>query len=1725
MSKSVNAAGDAWITSLYSAQIGLFPLSAPAGSLSFNFSEDSLSATSRELRQGARFELYPLPASSVSEALTTPPAVPLDVPNHWLWLVENLDENTQLQVALGLVLPASGKWCLPIFTAALQATPATPPGFLQLETGAKLQLNTTVVKILAKKYGVSPRWVKAGRTAKGLNLDVLWQVLQHELRDAPRAAGLDLFARGCVGLTQRGFHEVLEDLHKNLDIYLDSPLVKRYATPAKTQDYPPNKYHHLDISKPLFAPLKADHNQLRVPAAFGRQESFILTGEPATGKTTAIVNAISQGIVQQRTTLVLGSHRSLQRLKTRLQRADLGHLFLTLAPHNPNDSAREALRAAWDKPVNADSDYLQSCRQSLMALAADLDVYAATVHETGPNQLSAWDAYAATLVTAADLNAEELDLASDLAQSPLFPYQPQQRILAARYSQELADLDKQSVGGLAANPWALMGLGYQVDKAALSQAVSALENAIIHAHPAVLEIMSACTSLETWPLFARWLDLLEIGYGREPVELTSEERLEITQGIRTLKTRYRELMQNAKPLLDLARDAYSQQLDKRLLADARHAQASSGFTRGSRLKAVLKELQPYLSAPLPAAKVTETLEDLAKIRRQSEELSALISSNPLLGLDEIDALATGTYELFLRHADTILTSVELAAQLPTRIPDLNSLKDIAREGGNLGKQVRAIAGSFAGILDLLRTQPRHLQDWVEKLPPLARYLQVRKIWSASLTSDDSTLDSMAAFRHLEPKLKEIGLETLSQWVEQGKLSGNSISGVLHHALSLAALEERNRALQLQSFSAAEHNAQVERLAATAAETRREITNVIQTSAADFTHRLDKNQLRTFGMRLREKDFSISSTLHRDLPLVLARTPILGLTPHQAAQYLVPGKSHFDALVVLDCESLPSGAVVKALSCTEQVMFVANSPAALDFGGKKAAPSAYTAARRAGFPQLRLQLRYGSNLSSIVPLTTKQLSATGQGWPVAWRPEFATLLTLKTDNGSVFAPHLCREVPGWTGTNPSPQWFEKAGNFLINLALKSKNSRLLAVTFTADLAAGIRWYLGATLRERGLKLPMLRVAHLGDFPAGETPALVFFFGSDATPQPSPAPPHEDLATAFSRLMQSVSQRLWLVEDSGFDRHALPGFMRDFIEEIELPHSPHEFASESNFVVEHLKKLLVQAGLEVCGPLGNSPLAVDLAVRGSAEAPWMGIILDTPAWCGMTHTIDREVNLEDYLVQHCGFAQIEHIYLDQLINDEDEVTRRIVSLSLDLAFPGEVTEGAVASEDRYSSPARIVAALSQRMDPWEAPHDPETIWNLPPNLQAPAVPPSTTLVATNSVPESSEGINPASTIASTSQPSESDTSALTASQPPDSSTELPPELQIAANIINALHEVPSADTDSYTSPDLAHPGMLPKQMADGEIVLGKGLNTHSPAPIVFDIPQSAFIHLTREEVEDAPLPQPTLSEHLGASEGEWIANLTAPEETGKISKPGFGAFAPLYVPANEASGMASGAPRVSGAAPDTRFDATTTITDTDPEFVPLPDRGETTIKPFVPRGKPQHDLGEKQVLDELDEPDNAAAVTKALEKILYTEGPIGTARLAKLVADAFGMQRLHPKRRDKILALLSPEAVVQTTHFGDFVWPPGTGKDRFKVFRTGSIYGQRNLTDICDEEFNNALTWVIATQEPLEEDTSEAVARALDLTPARTAIRSRMTAGLAQLEQEGRLERKDGRLRLQ
>ncbi|WP_263477674.1 hypothetical protein, partial [Mobiluncus curtisii] len=125
--------------------------------------------------------------------------------------------------------------------------------------------------------------------------------------------------------------------------------------------------------------------------------------------------------------------------------------------------------------------------------------------------------------------------------------------------------------------------------------------------------------------------------------------------------------------------------------------------------------------------------------------------------------------------------------------------------------MRAISDAFAEVLQVLQVSSADLETWSKGLPPLGRYLQVRKVWGTSLSSEDSTLDDILAFRALTPQLRALGLDDLVTRVAEGTLSGMAIQGVLEHALSVAAVRERQRALAQQGFDPVTHVAQVERL--------------------------------------------------------------------------------------------------------------------------------------------------------------------------------------------------------------------------------------------------------------------------------------------------------------------------------------------------------------------------------------------------------------------------------------------------------------------------------------------------------------------------------------------------------------------------------------------------------------------------------------------------------------------------------------------------------------------------------------------------------------------------------------------------------------------------------------------------------------------------------------------------------------------------------------------------
>jgi hypothetical protein len=121
------------------------------------------------------------------------------------------------------------------------------------------------------------------------------------------------------------------------------------------------------------------------------------------------------------------------------------------------------------------------------------------------------------------------------------------------------------------------------------------------------------------------------------------------------------------------------------------------------------------------------------------------------------------------------------------------------------------------------------------------------------------------------------------------------------------------------------------------------------------------------------------------------------------------------------------------------------------------------------------------------------------------------------------------------------------------------------------------------------------------------------------------------------------------------------------------------------------------------------------------------------------------------------------------------------------------------------------------------------------------------------------------------------------------------------------------------------------------------------------------------------------------------------------------------------------------------------------------GETTFVPWLP--KP---AGEKSVLDELPASKAARVVRRVLTAGVKAEGPIHVDRLAKLTVNAFGLTRSSEARRNALLSLLPPSAVVD-----DYLWPEGVTPETYEGFRRQTSSTDRPIDHVAPEEIGNAM----------------------------------------------------------
>jgi hypothetical protein len=104
----------------------------------------------------------------------------------------------------------------------------------------------------------------------------------------------------------------------------------------------------------------------------------------------------------------------------------------------------------------------------------------------------------------------------------------------------------------------------------------------------------------------------------------------------------------------------------------------------------------------------------------------------------------------------------------------------------------------------------------------------------------------------------------------------------------------------------------------------------------------------------------------------------------------------------------------------------------------------------------------------------------------------------------------------------------------------------------------------------------------------------------------------------------------------------------------------------------------------------------------------------------------------------------------------------------------------------------------------------------------------------------------------------------------------------------------------------------------------------------------------------------------------------------------------------------------------------------------------------------------VLDELPASKAARVVRRVLAAGIKAEGPIHVDRLAKLTVNAFGLNRAAEGRKNTLLSLLPPSAVVDS-----YLWPEGVSPDTFDGFRRQTASTDRPLEHVAPEEIGNAM----------------------------------------------------------
>ncbi len=157
-----------------------------------------------------------------------------------------------------------------------------------------------------------------------------------------------------------------------------------------------------------------------------------------------------------------------------------------------------------------------------------------------------------------------------------------------------------------------------------------------------------------------------------------------------------------------------------------------------------------------------------------------------------------------------------------------------------------------------------------------------------------------------------------------------------------------------------------------------------------------------------------------------------------------------------------------------------------------------------------------------------------------------------------------------------------------------------------------------------------------------------------------------------------------------------------------------------------------------------------------------------------------------------------------------------------------------------------------------------------------------------------------------------------------------------------------------------------------------------------------------------------------------------------------------------------------------------------------------------------------LDHLGDRRTAAAVREVALDVIATESPIEAGRLARIVGNRFGFQRVVAKRAAEILTVV-PRGLRRSSDLGTFYWAEGTTPESYRGFRRTPEGVSRSLAEVAPEEIANAMAQVVRASHRIEvEELLREAAAVFGTQRVTPPVRERLEAVLAWAVRDGRLQ---------